>query len=114
MRLGVKLSPHFAHVLAVVADSAKIYFRASTLRVFLAAAWNLGGRARIQKTGLRLVLFVFVAKSTERDEVREHEALSALLYRDDVMNLEPLTGTAADTPAAVSLLGQRTCPLPGS
>jgi hypothetical protein len=41
MRLGVKLSPHFGHVLAVVADSAKIDFafraRASTLHFFLAA-----------------------------------------------------------------------------
>jgi hypothetical protein len=55
-----------------------------------------------------------VTTSTERDEVREHEPLAALLYRDDVMNLEPLTRIAADTAAAVSLLGQRTCPLPRS
>jgi hypothetical protein len=56
-----------------------------------------------------------VTTSTERDEVREHELLAAaLLYRDDVMNLEPLTPIAADTAAAVSLLGQRTCSLPGS
>jgi hypothetical protein len=74
----------------------------------------MGGGARLQKSGLRLALFVFVTTSTERDEVREHEPFAALPYRDDVMNLEPLTGTAADTPAAVSLLGQRTCSLPGS
>jgi hypothetical protein len=55
-----------------------------------------------------------MATSAERDEVREHEPFAALLYRDDVMNLEPLTRVAADTPAAVSLLGQRTCSLPGS
>jgi hypothetical protein len=69
---------------------------------------------RTQKAGLRFSLFVFMATSTERDEVREHELLAALLDRDDVMNLEPLTGTAADTPAAVSLPGQPTCSLPGS
>jgi len=39
MRLGVNLSPHFAHVLVAVADSAKIYFASSILRVFLAKTW---------------------------------------------------------------------------
>lgn len=118
MRLGVKLSPHFAHVLAVAADSAKMHrvfrARASTLRVSLAATSCLGVGWRTQKAGLRFSFFVFVTTSTERDEVREHEPFAALLYRDDVMNLEPLTGTAADTPAAVSLLRGCSCSLPGS
>jgi len=53
-----------------------------------------------------------MATSTERDEVREREPLAALLYWDDVVNLEPLTPTAADAASTVSLRGQRTCPLP--
>jgi hypothetical protein len=43
MRLGMKVSPHFAHVLAVAADSPKIdsafRARAPTLHFFLAASW---------------------------------------------------------------------------
>jgi hypothetical protein len=43
IRLGVKLSPRFAHVLAVVANSAKIYFALSILRLFLAEGWEWAG-----------------------------------------------------------------------
>jgi hypothetical protein len=51
IRLGMKPSPHFAHVLAVVADSAKMNpvfrARASTLRFSLAATEVTAGAAPV-------------------------------------------------------------------
>jgi hypothetical protein len=59
IRLGTKSSPHFAHVLTVVACSAKINLvfraRASTLRFSLAATWRgVPCFARVKKADSRI------------------------------------------------------------
>ena len=110
MRFGWKASPHFGQVLAVVADLAKVYFRAWSFLVFLAEGLESGWGSATQKSGPLLL----VTALAERDHVGGVEAASTFGKPVNVVSFDVLSTSAAPAAVAVPSLDRLPYLLPSS